>query len=167
MYPAVNTNYHTVSINRINNVTYSLDQTNWFYSVAKDGSFNSLNETYKFLHGPLSWNNYVFKSKIVDRFNSNISNSTYGSRAVNITGCMDGDNGQNYKVKATVNNFNGVSYGNQVDYCVDTRILKEYYCSGINIASVDTNCMYGCWEGICADKKIKEPIKAVAIDGIQ
>jgi hypothetical protein len=82
-------------------------------------------------------------------------------------GCIDGDNGQNYKVKANITNFNGTNYGNQIDYCVNTRTLKEYYCNGINISSVESFCLYGCWDGRCVDKSIPRNLyPAIAPDGI-
>lgn len=169
--PAINPYYNDVSIDKVNSVLYRIKLNNeewstWMNTISSDGGFDEDNEIYFFAVGPLNWGNYIFQTKALSKFGSYTYDGNYGEDSVAIIGCIDSDNGQNYKIKATTTNFNGSYYGNQTDYCVNLRTLREYYCSGVNIVGVNNNCLYGCADGRCADKSIaRTPNIAVSSDG--
>nr|MBA4404986.1 hypothetical protein [Nanoarchaeum sp.] len=150
VFNTLNPYYNSVSINRINNTIYSLNGNEWFDSFASDGEFNSLTENYYFNYNLSAWGNYLLSTKLIDRFSYESEVATY---PLSITGCIDGDNGQDFGVMATVSNFNGTNYNNATDYCTARNTLKEYYCNGIIISSINTNCRYGCAQGICLNKQ--------------
>lgn len=150
VFNTLNPYYNSVSINRISNVEYSLGSA-WSNSLPSDGEFNSLTENYYFNYNLSNWGNYLLSAKLIDRFNYESEIATY---PLSVTGCSDGDNGQTFGVMATVSNFNGTDYNNATDYCTARNTLREYYCNGIAISSVNTNCRYGCLQGACMVKQV-------------
>lgn len=63
--------------------------------------------------------------------------------------CTDSDNGQNYNVMGTINNkIDGVT-DSESDECINNDFLREYYCNGFNIVSVQYECPDFCLDGAC------------------
>ena len=58
--------------------------------------------------------------------------------------CTDTDGGKNIYQKGTT----GV-ITKYTDYCSSSTTLREYYCSGIYLASAKFQCSYGCSNGAC------------------
>ena len=63
--------------------------------------------------------------------------------------CTDPDGGYNiYVYSQPYGYLNGASY-KYYDYCVSPNMLREFYCSGTNLASYNVACSYGCSNGVC------------------
>lgn len=71
--------------------------------------------------------------------------------------CSDSDSGNNYFVQGTVSGYQDHKPYSYTDYCVDSNVLKEYWCSGISPQSYNEDCSqipsntttYICQNGAC------------------
>lgn len=64
--------------------------------------------------------------------------------------CTDSDGGKNYSKKGIANGTNGVS----IDYCINTTVLREYYCSSSGATSyLSYTCPGKCSNGTCVEVK--------------
>ncbi|MBW2975034.1 putative metal-binding motif-containing protein, partial [Candidatus Woesearchaeota archaeon] len=68
--------------------------------------------------------------------------------------CNETDGGYGFGLKGTVSGFKDGEYYTYIDYCVDSSILKEYFCtmSASVYGSLDFACagnFTGCVDGAC------------------
>jgi hypothetical protein len=74
---------------------------------------------------------------------------TNGTSSTIPNSCTDPDGGYNiYVYSQPYGYLNGASY-KYYDYCVSPNMLREFYCSGTNLASYNVACSYGCSNGVC------------------
>ncbi len=157
VYLSPNSYYSDVSINKIANVEYKLDDGNWVSGFAVDGLFNSFDEEYDVTHNEiLNWGNYLFKVRANDRFGGITDSSNYVEINYQSTGCTDSDVENDEKVKGFISNYDGV-FGNEEDQCIGRTILRQYSCDANDIVHQDSICNYGCENGICLNKLIIYP----------
>lgn len=63
--------------------------------------------------------------------------------------CTDSDGGQDEFVKGTTEKTGSFSY---TDTCVDSTVLREYYCSGTTWGLTTIECPAGCLNGACVEQ---------------
>jgi len=73
--------------------------------------------------------------------------------SLGLSSCTDSDNGRSYYIKGTTTGFIDKEWVTRTDYCLKSGELKEFYCRGNNIVSVNYKCPYGCKDGACKRKK--------------
>ncbi len=75
-------------------------------------------------------------------------------KEVERTACDDSDGGIKEYSKGTVTITDYWTDGtttqqNYTDYCIDSRTLREYYCTSNGMSSETIQCAYGCEDGAC------------------
>jgi hypothetical protein len=154
IFPAINPFYNNASINTIANVEYRYNPDNtgwteWFYSDASDGLFDSAQELYEFVLNSLPGGNYVIQTRAINNVENPTNEEDYGEDYVTVTGippmCHETDAGYD------IYNYGVVTddYGTYEDFC-NQEMLYEYFCGGDGMVDVaEVNCYTGCSGGEC------------------
>ncbi|MBT4835115.1 hypothetical protein HON86_00660, partial [Candidatus Woesearchaeota archaeon] len=157
VYFSPNSYYSDVSINKIMDVEYNLNEGDWISGFAIDGLFDSFDEQYNVTHNEIfDWGDYLFKVRAQDRFGGVTDLSNYVEINYQSMGCTDSDIENDEKVKGFVLNYDGV-FGDEEDQCIGRINLRQYSCNVNDIVYQDLNCTYGCGNGICLNKTIIYP----------
>ncbi len=150
VYPALNPYYNDISINWIKDGLYMyqgdillVDTPVTFPWDTLTAEFNQQIVPYSFMvdvSDPSSWGEYIFTTKILDRFD----NEQLDSDSLTIYGCVDEEDGA-YA-------YDGSAYSVQTDSC-DGSTLVQYNCDGaFTITAEPVNCPYGCSDAKCMNR---------------
>ncbi len=153
VYVSPNPYYSDVSINKIFNVEFNINDGDWDNGSAVDGFFDEFIEAYDVTNSEvLDWGDYLFKVRAVDRFDGVTDSANYVEVNYQSMGCVDSDEFDNLKIKGFVSNYNGI-FGSEEDECIGRTSLRQYSCSENDIVYADYSCPYGCSNGACNDKR--------------
>jgi hypothetical protein len=67
--------------------------------------------------------------------------------------CTDSDGGKDYNVKGTITGLDGNGViSTDTDFCRDSNVLVEWFCSGVYRTNTNYQCPNGCKDGACIQK---------------